>query len=91
MLLPYADARQLINEMLETFPPSRPHIFASVSAVPSCQTSELLHEHHSELIGFALTLHAFWTLAVGMPLYLIPLFVRISQEEKAMRVHFPQY
>ncbi len=44
-----------------------------------------------ELIGFAVTLHAFWTLAVGMPLYLIPLFVRISQEEKAMRVHFPQY
>ena len=44
-----------------------------------------------ELIGFALTLHACWTLAVGMPLYLIPLFVRISQEEKAMRVHFPQY
>ena len=44
-----------------------------------------------ELIGFAVTLHAFWTLAVGMPVYLIPLFVRISQEEKAMRVHFPQY
>jgi isoprenylcysteine carboxyl methyltransferase (ICMT) family protein YpbQ len=44
-----------------------------------------------ELIGFALTLHAFWTVAVGIPLYLIPLFVRISQEEKAMRVHFPQY
>ncbi|MBZ9605299.1 isoprenylcysteine carboxylmethyltransferase family protein [Phyllobacterium chamaecytisi] len=44
-----------------------------------------------ELIGFALTLHAFWTLVVGMPLYLIPLLVRIGQEEKAMRVHFPQY
>ena len=44
-----------------------------------------------ELIGFAVTLHAFWTLAVGMPLYLIPLFVRIGQEEKAMRIHFPQY
>ena len=44
-----------------------------------------------ELIGFALALHAFWTLAVGLPIYLIPLFVRIGQEEKAMRVHFPQY
>ncbi|UXN58857.1 isoprenylcysteine carboxyl methyltransferase family protein [Phyllobacterium zundukense] len=44
-----------------------------------------------ELIGFALTLHAFWTLVVGLPLYLIPLFIRIGQEEKAMRAHFPQY
>ncbi|WP_417021042.1 isoprenylcysteine carboxylmethyltransferase family protein [Candidatus Phyllobacterium onerii] len=44
-----------------------------------------------ELIGFAVALHAFWTLVVGMTLYLVPLLVRISREEKAMRVHFPHY
>jgi isoprenylcysteine carboxyl methyltransferase (ICMT) family protein YpbQ len=44
-----------------------------------------------ELIGFALVLHAFNTLWIGIPLYLIPLIVRISQEEAAMRARFPAY
>lgn len=44
-----------------------------------------------ELIGFALVLHAFNTLWIGLPLYLIPLIVRIRQEEAAMRARFPAY
>lgn len=44
-----------------------------------------------ELIGFALTLHAFWTLAIGLPIYLIPLITRIRQEEAAMRARFAAY
>ena len=44
-----------------------------------------------ELIGFALVLHAFNTLWIGLPLYLIPLIIRIRQEEAAMRVRFPAY
>lgn len=38
-----------------------------------------------ELIGIALLCHAWYTLCVGLPLYLIPLCVRIRQEEEAMR------
>lgn len=41
-----------------------------------------------ELVGFALTLHAFVTLLVGLPLYAIPLFIRIRQEEAAMGERF---
>jgi isoprenylcysteine carboxyl methyltransferase (ICMT) family protein YpbQ len=44
-----------------------------------------------ELIGFALVLHAFNTLLIGLPLYLIPLIIRIRQEEAAMRARFPDY
>ena len=44
-----------------------------------------------ELIGFALVLHAFNTLWIGLPLYLIPLIIRIRQEEAAMRARFPAY
>lgn len=44
-----------------------------------------------ELIGFALVLHAWGTLLVGLPLYLVPLIVRIRQEEQAMRQRFPAY
>jgi isoprenylcysteine carboxyl methyltransferase (ICMT) family protein YpbQ len=44
-----------------------------------------------ELIGFALTLHAFGTLAIGLPIYLVPLIVRIRQEEKVMRATFAAY
>jgi isoprenylcysteine carboxyl methyltransferase (ICMT) family protein YpbQ len=44
-----------------------------------------------ELIGFALVLHAFNTLLIGLPLYLIPLIIRIRQEEAAMRARFPAY
>lgn len=41
-----------------------------------------------ELVGFALTLHAYATLAVGLPVYAAILFVRIRQEERVMREHF---
>lgn len=44
-----------------------------------------------ELVGYALTLHAFHTLVVGLPLYLIPLVIRIRQEEAAMRQTFAAY
>ncbi len=44
-----------------------------------------------ELVGLALALHAFVTLAVGLPLYLIPLITRIRQEERAMRETFSAY
>jgi isoprenylcysteine carboxyl methyltransferase (ICMT) family protein YpbQ len=44
-----------------------------------------------ELIGFAIALHAFVTLAVGLPVYLIPLIIRIQQEEAAMRARFAGY
>jgi isoprenylcysteine carboxyl methyltransferase (ICMT) family protein YpbQ len=47
-----------------------------------------------ELIGLTLTLQAFKTLIIGLPLYLMPLCVRIRQEEATMRrvspiVRFP--
>ncbi len=38
-----------------------------------------------ELIGVAILCHAWITLCVGLPLYLIPLIVRIRQEEAAMK------
>lgn len=38
-----------------------------------------------ELIGVALLCHAWTTLCIGLPLYLIPLLVRIKQEEAAMK------
>lgn len=41
-----------------------------------------------ELVGFALALNAYWTLVIGIPLYLIPLVTRIRQEEAAMRATF---
>jgi isoprenylcysteine carboxyl methyltransferase (ICMT) family protein YpbQ len=44
-----------------------------------------------ELVGLTLTVHAFWTLAVGIPIFLIPLTIRIRQEEQAMREAFPEY
>ena len=44
-----------------------------------------------ELVGFALTLHAFATLIVGLPLYLIPLVLRIRQEERVMHDTFVGY
>lgn len=44
-----------------------------------------------ELIGFALALHAFNTLWIGLPFYLIPLIIRTRQEEAAMRARFPAY
>ena len=44
-----------------------------------------------ELVGFALVLHAYYTLIIGLPLYLIPLIIRIRQEEAAMRAKFAAY
>jgi isoprenylcysteine carboxyl methyltransferase (ICMT) family protein YpbQ len=44
-----------------------------------------------ELTGFALALHAYATLMIGLPLYLIPLITRIRQEEAAMRERFKTY
>nr|WP_281384678.1 isoprenylcysteine carboxylmethyltransferase family protein [Nitrospirillum iridis] len=44
-----------------------------------------------ELVGFALTLHAYYTLAIGLAVYLVPLTIRIRQEERAMRETFAAY
>lgn len=44
-----------------------------------------------ELVGFALALHAWWTLVIGLALYAVPLTIRIRQEEKAMTAKFKQY
>lgn len=44
-----------------------------------------------ELVGLALALHAFLTLAIGLPLYLIPLTLRIRAEEREMKNRFPLY
>lgn len=44
-----------------------------------------------ELVGFALALHAFVTLAVGLPLYLVSLGLRIRLEERVMREEFAGY
>jgi isoprenylcysteine carboxyl methyltransferase (ICMT) family protein YpbQ len=44
-----------------------------------------------ELIGVALIFHAWFTLFIGLPIYLIPLIIRIRQEEKVMKEHFEQY
>lgn len=44
-----------------------------------------------ELIGLALGLHAYFTLAFGLPLFLIPLSIRIREEERVMRLNFEDY
>ena len=44
-----------------------------------------------ELISIALICQAWFTLFVGLPLYLIPLAIRIVQEEKLMKTHFSNY
>lgn len=44
-----------------------------------------------ELIGYAVALHAWTTLTVGLALYAVPLIIRIRQEEKVMREAFAQY
>ncbi len=44
-----------------------------------------------ELIGTAMVFHAWYTLAIGGALYLIPLIIRIVQEEKIMKQHFKNY
>ena len=44
-----------------------------------------------ELVGFALALHAFATLLVGLPCYLLVLALRIRQENQVMKARFAQY
>ncbi len=44
-----------------------------------------------ELAGFALALHAFGTLVIGLLIYAVPLTIRIRQEEAAMRTRFSAY
>ena len=44
-----------------------------------------------ELVSIALICQAWFTLLIGLPLYLIPLGIRIAQEEKVMKMHFPNY
>ncbi|MHC6199160.1 isoprenylcysteine carboxyl methyltransferase family protein [Elizabethkingia miricola] len=38
-----------------------------------------------ELIGLGFLCHSWKTMTIGLPIYLIVLFIRISQEEKAMK------
>lgn len=44
-----------------------------------------------ELVGLGLTLHAYGTLLVGLPVYLVPLILRIRQEERLMTTRFEGY
>jgi isoprenylcysteine carboxyl methyltransferase (ICMT) family protein YpbQ len=44
-----------------------------------------------ELIGVSLLCHAWYTLAIGLPLYFIPLFIRIKQEEEVMKKKFGDF
>lgn len=44
-----------------------------------------------ELVGLALIMGAWLVLVVGLPLYLLVLWVRIVQEEQVMQAHFPRY
>ncbi len=45
----------------------------------------------AELLGLALTCHSFFTMAVGIPLYLIPLSIRIREEQRVMSEKFSDY
>ncbi len=44
-----------------------------------------------ELVGLALVLHAWWTLAIGFPVYVVILGLRIRQEERVMTGAFAAY
>ena len=44
-----------------------------------------------ELIGFPIMLHAFTTLAIGLPLFLITLLFRIRVEEQVLKNKFEAY
>jgi isoprenylcysteine carboxyl methyltransferase (ICMT) family protein YpbQ len=44
-----------------------------------------------ELVSIALICQARLTLLIGLPVYLIPLAIRIVQEEKVMKMHFSNY
>lgn len=44
-----------------------------------------------ELVSVSLICQAWYTLCIGLPLYLIPLAIRIVQEEKLMKTNFSNY
>ena len=44
-----------------------------------------------ELVGIALATNAYWTMSIGLPIYAIPLTMRIRQEESIMRGTVPGY
>lgn len=44
-----------------------------------------------ELIGYGLALQAWWTLAIGLPVYGVLLMKRIRAEEAVMQAAFPAY
>lgn len=44
-----------------------------------------------ELVGLTLATNSYLTLAIGLPLYAIPLFLRIREEEAAMTSSVPGY
>jgi len=44
-----------------------------------------------ELIGVAFICQSWYTLILGLPIYLIPLGIRIYQEEKTMKANFGNY
>lgn len=44
-----------------------------------------------EIIGIAVITQSYYTLAIGFPIYMIPLFKRIQQENKVMAENFSGY
>ncbi|MFC7400449.1 isoprenylcysteine carboxyl methyltransferase family protein [Chelatococcus sp. GCM10030263] len=44
-----------------------------------------------ELVGFALALHAYATLIIGLPCYLVVLAIRIRLEDQVMKGRFDEY
>jgi isoprenylcysteine carboxyl methyltransferase (ICMT) family protein YpbQ len=44
-----------------------------------------------ELVAIAMICQAWYTLTIGLPVYFIPLTIRIVQEEKVMKTHFSNY
>jgi isoprenylcysteine carboxyl methyltransferase (ICMT) family protein YpbQ len=44
-----------------------------------------------EMVGFTLLLHAFITMAIGLPIFLISLFFRIRIEEQVLKKKFEAY
>lgn len=44
-----------------------------------------------ELIGICMIFHAWYTLFIGLPIYLVPLIIRITQEERLMKTIFKDY
>ena len=44
-----------------------------------------------ELVGFTILLHAFVTLAIGLPIFLVTLYFRIRIEEQVLKNKFETY